>query len=76
MKTTQNQRVMKYMKDNGSITQIDALNKCGCMRLASRISDLKKEGYPIKRKMITVINQFGETCSVAQYSLEAEDGRG
>ena len=72
MKTTQNQRILRYMTANKSITQIQALNECGCMRLASRISDLRKEGYPISRRMITVTNQFGESCSVAEYSLEAE----
>lgn len=72
MKTIQKQRILKYMTENKSITQIEALNECGCMRLASRISDLKKEGYPITKQMITITNRFGEPCTVAEYSLEAE----
>ena len=39
---TQCERIINYIEDNGSITQLDALREFGCMRLASRISDLKK----------------------------------
>lgn len=39
------------------------------MRLASRISDMRRMGVPIERKMITVKNRYGEACSVAQYSI-------
>lgn len=70
MKTQQKQRVLNYMTTHRAITQLDALNECGVMRLASRISDLKKEGYPITKRMVKVTNRFGESCSVAEYSLE------
>ena len=72
MRTKQNQRILKYMHEHDAITQIEALNECGVMRLASRISELKMEGYPIKSKMVPVTNRFGESCYIAQYSLEAE----
>ncbi len=60
---------MQYMKDFGSITQMQALADLGCLRLASRISELKKSGYGIKRTMIKVKNRYGESCTVAEYSL-------
>lgn len=43
-KPTQNQRVLDYMEETGGITQIEALRELGVMRLASRISDLRKRG--------------------------------
>lgn len=43
-KPTQNQRILDYIRDFGSITQLDALQDLGVMRLASRISDLRKQG--------------------------------
>ena len=46
-KPTQNQRVLDYMAETGGITQLEALNELGVMRLASRISDLRKRGYNI-----------------------------
>lgn len=68
-KVTQAQRVLRYMEDFGSITQLEALNDLGVMRLASRISDLKKDGYPIKSQIVTVKNRYGEHCNIKQYSL-------
>lgn len=49
---TQNQKILHYLVDHGSITPLEALSTFGCMRLASRISDLKKEGYPITSTII------------------------
>lgn len=68
-KTTQAQRVLDYMDRFGSITQMEALRDLGVMRLASRISDLKKQGYPITSDMETVQNRFGENCKIKRYSL-------
>lgn len=68
-KTTQGDRVLAYMEEWGSITQLDALRDLGVMRLASRISDLKKKGYPIKSEMETVKNRYGEDCKIKRYSL-------
>lgn len=75
MKATQAQKVLAYMERFGAITQYEALQDLGVMRLASRISDLKKEGYPIKSEVVAVKNRFGDICYVSQYSLAvAENG--
>lgn len=72
-KTTQAERILAYMEEFGSITQMDALRDLSCMRLASRISDLKKKGYPIKSEMETVHNRYGEPCYIKRYSLAVAD---
>lgn len=69
MKRTQCERILDYIAENGSITQLDALKEFGCMRLASRISDLKRQGVPVKRTMETAKNRYGEPISYARYSL-------
>lgn len=71
-KATQAERIMEYMEEFGSITQIDALRDLGCMRLASRISDLKKQGIPIKSESEVVKNRWGESCYIKRYSLGGE----
>ena len=71
-KPTQNQRIIDYINEFGSITQIQALSDLGVMRLASRISDLKKLGYPVESEMITVKNRYGEECRVKSYRLRGE----
>ena len=73
MKTTQINRLLAYMDEHKTITQIQALNDLGIMRLASRMSDLKQMGYPISKKMITVYNRYGEECRVAEYSLRSAE---
>ena len=68
-KATQADRVLAYINDFGSITQYEALQDLGVMRLASRISDLKKQGIPIQSEVVGVKNRFGETCYIKKYSL-------
>ena len=68
-KPTQNERIIEYMKEYGGITQLDAIRDLGVMRLASRISDLKRRGYDIGSKTEAVKNRFGETCHIKKYYL-------
>ena len=72
MKATQCDKVLAYMKQFGSITQLEALSDLGCMRLASRISDLRQQGYPIGRRMKTSKNRYGEDVHFAEYYLEED----
>lgn len=67
-KPTQTQRVLDYMRTFGSITQLEALRDLGVMRLASRVSELRKEGYIIESKPEAVSNRFGEKCYIKRYS--------
>lgn len=69
MKSTQCDKVLAYMKQFGSITQLEALSDIGCMRLASRISDLRRQGYAIGRRIKTGKNRYGESVSFAEYYL-------
>ena len=71
-KPTQNQRILNYINQFGSINQLEALQDLGVMRLASRISDLKKQGYPITSKSKVVYNRYGERCSpIKEYYFAA-----
>lgn len=67
-KMTQAEMVLDYIREFGSITQLDALRDLGVMRLASRISDLKKDGYLIDGKPEAVLNRYGEKCYIKRYS--------
>lgn len=69
---TQNERILRHLRDYGSISSMEAVQDYGIMRLASRISDLKKAGIPIRREMVTGKNRYGETASYARYSLIQE----
>lgn len=68
-KPTQNERIIDYITEFGSITQLEALADLGIMRLASRISDLKMQGYPIVSTFESVKNRYGEKCKIKRYSF-------
>lgn len=74
-KPSQAQRVLEYIRQFGSITQLEALRDLGVMRLASRVSDLRKQGYNIVGKREAVLNRDEETCYIKRYREEvAADG--
>lgn len=70
---TQTERVLAYMREFGSITSFEAMNHLGVMRLASRISDLKRQGVPIERETAKAKNRYGEDTSFARYRLKEEN---
>lgn len=70
---TQNERILHHIETYGSITQLEALQEYGCMRLASRITDLKRKGIKIKRITETSRNRYGEKIRFARYFKETED---
>ena len=72
-KPTQNQRIIDYIAEFGSITQLEALRDLGVMRLASRISDLRRLGYPIISTSESVRNRYGEKCRIKRYSMEGTE---
>lgn len=74
MKATQTERVLVYIEEFGSITQLEALKDLGVMRLASRISDLKRQGYPITSSREAVKNRYGESCYIKRYSIAQAEG--
>ena len=69
---TQTEKVLEHMKQYGSITATEAMNEYGIFRLASRISDMKKSGVPVRKRMIKAKNRFDEPVCFAEYSLEDE----
>ena len=72
-KNTQEQRI-SYMEEFGSITQMEAFFGLGVMRLASRISSLRKQGYKIESTLEKVKNRYGEACYIKRYRLSDTGG--
>ena len=71
---TQCELILRYMDEHGSITSLEAMQYFGCMRLASRISDLRKRGYMIVRNMVTTYYEDGSYKGhYAEYHLATED---
>jgi hypothetical protein len=62
---SQTQWILNRLKQ-GPVTAIDALDGCGCFRLAARINDLRLSGYDIETQTLELPN--GK--HVAQYHLK------
>ena len=71
-KKSQEERILDYVKEFGSITAREAYLDLGIMRLAARIADLTEKGYEFDRTMVTDKNRYGETTRFARYSLKKE----
>ena len=67
---TQTERILDYMKENGSITQMEAMTQLGIYRLGARIWDLKKSGANIKKEMASKKTRYGTTTYFSRYRLE------
>ena len=65
---TQTEWILAKLKTS-PITAIDALEGCGCFRLAARIKDLRDAGHQIERKTVELSN--GK--HIAQYTLNPQN---
>lgn len=70
--STQCDRIIDYITQNGSITSLEAMESLGVMRLASRINDLKRSGFSIASETVKSKNRFGETVYFSRYTMKEE----
>lgn len=66
---SQRKAVLHWLMNNGSITQMEAIEMFGATRLSAIIFDLRKEGYPISTEMVKGKTRFGRTTRYAVYRL-------
>lgn len=70
MKTTQCDRILRHLKEYGSITDLEAYTKYGIRRLASRIHDLKRRGVDIISERVNGRNRNDEPTHFSVYRLK------
>lgn len=71
---SQAQAIVAYMTMYGSITSKEAEERLGVMRLASRIHDLKREGYHITYEWEQVKTRYGNgTTRVKRYYMGGQN---
>ena len=61
--------ILMHMKKYGSITAKEAENEYGCMRLASRINELRRNGVAIVSELVTGKGRHGGNTHYARYRL-------
>lgn len=62
-------RILKYIRDFGSITTFEAFTELGCTRLSEYIRQLRIE-YHILDEWISSINRYGEKVQYKKYWLK------
>lgn len=69
MKITQRQKIINYIREHGSITSLDACRDLGIMQFATRIKELKDEGYKFRTEWESSKNRYNEPVSFKRYYL-------
>lgn len=63
------ERILRLLKENGSITTWEAFTELGCTRLSEYIRQLRTE-YNIKDEWITAKNRYNEKVQYKRYWID------
>lgn len=69
---TQAERIEAYINKYGSISPMEAFADLGITKLATRVSEMKKDGYVFEQEYIESKNRFGEKVYYMRYSFPSE----
>ena len=67
---TQCEQIIDYLHKFGSITPMEAFADLGITKLATRVSEMRKDGREFKIETVKSTNRFGKTVRYAKYSLK------
>ena len=69
----QKERILHYLKQGQTLNRLVSWSRLGVLEAPARISELRAEGHPIKTKMRTVHNRYGEKVSIAEWSMNPDE---
>lgn len=64
---TQHELILKHLDEFGSISPIEAFESYGITKLATRISEMTRQGVHFTRVMMTSENRYGEPVRYMRY---------
>ena len=67
---TQCEQIIEYLNQFGSITPMQAFADLGITKLATRVSEMRRDGREFKIETVKSTNRFGKTVRYAKYSLK------
>jgi hypothetical protein len=67
---TQQEAILDYINRFGSITPMQAFSDLGITKLATRVSEMKKDGITLKHESIKCKTRLGRTTHYTRYSFE------
>lgn len=66
----QKDRVLDYLKTHQGITQKEASDHLGCLRLSERIRELAGLGYIVEKTWETSVNRYGDHVRYMRYFVK------
>lgn len=66
---TQREAIIEYITEFGSITPMQAFADLGVTKLATRISEMRKDGMKFRIEMVSTKNRYGKSVNYARYSF-------
>ena len=70
---TQGERIVEYIERFGSISPLEAFRDLGITKLATRISEMRRNGIEFDQVYTETKNRFGDTCHYMRYYLRREE---
>ena len=67
---SQTAAILQHLQQGNTLTVLSALQLFGCMALSQRVSELKREGEPIKSEMVAV--ESGKRVARYSWDFDAE----
>ena len=66
---TQRDAIIEYITEFGSITPMQAFSDLGITKLATRISEMRKDGWTFKIETVKKNNRYGKPVYFCKYSF-------
>lgn len=70
---TQKERLIRYLKEEGSVTALEAVRELGILQLSARLCELIDDGYDFDSKVESSLNRYGEKVWYKRYSLKEQE---
>jgi len=68
-KSKMRERIIQYMRENGTITTAEAFNELGCTRLSEYIRQIRKS-HVVMDEWVHTKNRFGDNVRYKRFWLE------
>ena len=72
MRFKQSERIFMYINQYGSISPLEAFRDLGITKLATVVSNMKRDGIQFYQQMQKSKNRWGEDCWFMRYWLDPE----
>lgn len=69
---TQKELIIRYMKQYGSISRLEAATKLFVMELSSRIGELEDRGWEFEKTNESHKNAYGQVKHFTRYAIKKE----